>query len=221
MATYSSRMGLIKPAGSEARSNVQLNTNADLLDKFMPCILVNDGVTPPTGDLYDGALVKEKTSGKLWEARKNGGGTFDKVWVRYPWNITAFTTGSAVGTGTTFTEWVLTTFSSGKNSSASDIVAGKIVLPVKGIYRVSWRHKWDPNSSGQRAARMLVNGVVESDKTEASVASCSALAFTSLHMYWDHQFDAGTTLSSQLWQNSGGNLNVFIWANVTLVDPVQ
>src|SRR6476659_5725473 len=90
MANFTTRLGLTKPTGAEARSVTPLNTNADLIDKFLPCILVNDGVTPPTGDLYDGVLVKERNSGIIWEARKNGGGTYDKIYVSYPYQMYIF-----------------------------------------------------------------------------------------------------------------------------------
>src|SRR6478735_5907800 len=126
MATFTTRMGLTKPLGTEPRSVVPINANSDLLDAFMPCILVNDGVTPPTAALYDGALVKEKTSGKVWEARKNGGGTFDIVWVVYPYMFQAFGNGSHA-TGTTPLAYGWQNYNSSadraKNSSSAQIEA--------------------------------------------------------------------------------------------------
>src|SRR6478609_4128038 len=114
-------MGLTKPSGSEARSNVPINADFDLLDKFAPCILVNDGVTPPTGDLYDGALVKERTSGIIWEARKNGGGTFDKVYVRYPLQFRGATAAISYSSGTIYQACGFSSFTGGKNASSGNI----------------------------------------------------------------------------------------------------
>jgi len=72
MATATTRIGLIKPAGGEPINVDDLNTNSDRLDKVMPFVLVNDGVTPPDTDLIDGSVIMEKTSGLVWVAQKSG-----------------------------------------------------------------------------------------------------------------------------------------------------
>lgn len=223
MATFTSRMGLTKPAGSEARSVTPLNSNSDLLDKFMPCILVNDGVTPPTGDLYDGALVKERTSGIIWEARKNGGGTYDKVYVRYPFHFVGYTADSNINNGTVFGEWGVSTFEGGKNSSSANIVSNKFVVPLKGIYNVLWRYRWAPNGSNARACRMIINssGSGLNDRTELSVNAPASAAYCGMNMFLPATFNAGDTISAENWQNSGGLLSVFTYVVVQLVEPIQ
>jgi len=227
MATYSNRMGLVKPAGSEPRSNSSIVTNADLTDKFMPCILVNDGVTPPTGDLYDGALVKEKTSGIIWEARKNGGGTFDKVYVRYPFHIEAYrATGGAIAAGSTtaHTAWGElngVTSAACKNASAANLSGGRFVVPIKGLWFIRLVHIWQANSAGDRALALSYNGSTITGEWEQlqrpnnSFQHKIALENTSI-------FNAGDTIGAAGWQNSGGALNIDeSILRAVLIEPIQ
>lgn len=222
MATYSTRMGLTKPAGGEPRQITPLNNNSDLLDKFMPCILVNDGVTPPTGDLYDGALVKERTSGIIWEARKNGGGTYDKVYVQYPFNFVGYTAAALQSSGTAFAVWGIATWAQGKNSSQSNIEVGfnNFLIPIKGIYHVNWRHRWALNGTGFRAGRLQLNGTSLNEDTEVSYPG-NASSYTGIHMTFDRVLNTGDKLNSEKWQNSGGNLELYVTLQVTLIQPIQ
>ena len=221
MATYSNRMGLVKPAGSEPRSNSSIVTNADLTDKFMPCILVNDGVTPPTGDLYDGALVKEKTSGIIWEARKNGGGTFDKVYVRYPWSFKGSTAATSQASGTTYNTWGVTTWNSGKNSSAAAINgSNELVIPIKGIYVIHWRYNFAVHPTGDRGGMLTLNGTDLSPDTEI----CEKSNSTKLHgieLLHEILFSAGDRITGKYFQNSGGNLSMSTHVRAVMIEPAQ
>jgi hypothetical protein len=85
MSTNTARLALVKPAGLEPQDIAVLNADLDKIDKMMGCILVNAGVTPPDADLFDGAIVKEKTTGITWVAQWNGT-TYDKRYITTgPW----------------------------------------------------------------------------------------------------------------------------------------
>lgn len=223
MATYSSRMGLVKPAGSEPRAPGPINTNSDLLDKFMPCILVNDGVTPPTGDLYDGALVKERTSGIIWEARKNGGGTFDKVYVRYPFAVKAYRNGATSTTsGTTYQVLGYDTVVTAdcKNSSLANFSSTRLVLPVKGLWGITISGQFGANATGMRALSVEINSSVVLHQQD--LRNASSLFETTNWISWTQNYAAGTTVCGTRWQNSGGAVNVDGWyIYAVLVEPTQ
>jgi hypothetical protein len=224
MATFTTRLALTKPAGSEARSVTPLNTNADLIDKFAGCILVNDGVTPPTGDLFDGAIVKERTSGIIWEARKNGGGTFDKVYIRYPFDFAAEQGSPPINAGsvTTYTTWdSLNTYIDGKNSSAANIAAKRFVVPVKGIYYFRFVQTWQANGAGIRAISLIRNGAGLTGEFETlSVPNPSFQHENSLQFMM--KCDVGDTFTSAGWQNSGGALNLDnVRTRITMIEPMQ
>ena len=225
MATYSTRMGLTKPAGGEPRQVTAINNNSDLLDKFMPCILVNDGVTPPTGDLYDGALVKERNSGIIWEARKNGGGTYDKVYVRYPFLLVAADTGNPnQSNGTTFLGATAMTWQSGKNSSAANISGGKVVIPIKGIYSVWCKTAFASNGAGDRSVSLEVNltNLVGYDFEATSAGSSSGGQAWHGDITASFLFNAGDVLTVTAWQNSGAPLNrPYSRLRIALIEPVQ
>src|SRR6185503_6900096 len=72
---------LLKPDPTDIVDVVnQINANYDKIDQWAGTILVNDGVTPPNSALFDGAIVKEKTSGQVWVAQWNGTG-YDKKYI--------------------------------------------------------------------------------------------------------------------------------------------
>ena len=209
MPTFTTRLGLTKPAGGEARAVGPINTNSDLFDKFMPCILVNDGVTPPTGDLYDGALVKERTSGIIWEARKNGGGTFDKYYVSYPFHfvgdsqVAAFptgTSGQAVGFANITTAQCI-------NAGSGNVSGGFLVIPVTGIYTLTAYSRWDINATGQRSLRFHVNGAADFSTTpELTVDAAAGGIPTNLAVATTRYLTKNDQIAANCWQNSGGNL---------------
>ena len=223
MATFTSRMGLTKPAGSEARSVTPLNSNSDLLDKFMPCILVNDGVTPPTGDLYDGALVKERTSGIIWEARKNGGGTYDKVYVRYPFYMQALDNGTpAQAWGTSYVPANGFTWEAGKNSSSSQISGGKVKIPLNGSYDVWLKCAFDSNGTGERSMALELNSTALIGYNYEDVRSGASSGGQACHLTlaFPKQFAANDIIAVTAWQNSGGNLTRrTARINLALIEP--
>jgi len=217
-------MGLTKPAGSEARSVPPLNTNSDLLDKFAPCILVNDGVTPPTGDLYDGALVKERTSGIIWEARKNGGGTFDKVYVRYPYTM-------VVGGGASIPNSAVTSIplnggiltGSCKNATSAEINgSNEFVIPVKGIWDIDIHYSWAANGAGVRTNQYFLDGTgLTGDLEEVSAGVVSAATNCKIILVIKRLLLVGQRITPGGFQTSGGALNINAFVSATLVEPCQ
>lgn len=234
MASFTTRLGLTQPAGTEDRSVTPLNANAALIDKFMPCILVNDGVTPPTGDLYDGALVKERNSGIVWEARKNGGGTYDKIYVVYPYQILAYdNTVIAQGSSSypTFTTrgYTSVTAAQAVNSSSADLVSNNWVAPVKGIYHFNMLATWAGNATGIRGMVPRVNAVNQTggggsggDYNMNKEITPWAATDNQLEINFTRLMGGNGTVACAIYQSSGGNLNTNIRAlRVTLVNPVQ
>ena len=221
MATFTTRMGLTKPLGTEPRSVVPINANSDLLDAFMPCILVNDGVTPPTAALYDGAIVREKTSGKTWEARKNGGGTFDAKWIVYPWSIKTFNTGPVLSSGAFVQNIGVGGFVSGINSSGASLSGSpaNIVAPVTGIYTLRSLYLWASNATGERTASFIFNGVNPQIDNESAVAPVPGGALTRQVNAEVVALTAGDTIGLWGHQSSGGALSVDTYASVALITP--
>ena len=225
MATFTTRANLTKPAGTEARSVVPLNANADLIDKFLGCILVNDGVIPPTGDLYDGAIVKERTSGKIWEARLNGGGTFDKVFIRFPYHIELDSNQNTIGNaidGQMGADTAVFNTSQAKNSSVSQINgAGEWVCPIKGIYQVNMHIGVQANATGFRILKWGLNGAwLADDHNEVSVMANTGTN-TRLQHNRSRLFAVGDRLVPGLYQTSGISLVARAYTTITMLEPVQ
>jgi hypothetical protein len=220
---------MIKPSGSASPAEpvdvTQLNSNADVIDKFLGCILVNDGVTPATGDLFDGAIVKEKTSGIVWEARKNGGGTFDKVYLSYPYHYSAYGPPSAFASGA-YAAWGWDTVDTSilKNASAAQkqAVTNFWVCPVKGLYTVTMHVQFAVNGTGWRGLVMTVNGTVLNSNTEVVVPAVVSGTFTSnVQTSLNRPFNVNDVLGAMAFQDSGGNLTILPVLKVTMIDPIQ
>lgn len=224
MANFTTRLGLTKPTGAEARAVTPLNTNADLIDKFLPCILVNDGVTPPTGDLYDGALVKERNSGIIWEARKNGGGTYDKVYVRYPFSLQVGKGGQSIANATvTEVTFDTSTVNFTKNSSAANINgSNRFVVPIKGIYLLHLHASWAANATGLRNLHHNFNGTANAgDLEEVTQTATAAPSNTKQLTVLNKLMNANDTYTPSVYQTSGGALNVTCFLQVHMIEPVQ
>lgn len=225
MADFTSRLGLIKPAGGEDRAVGPINTNSDRLDYIAGCILVNDGATPSDSVLFDGAIVREKTSGKIWEARKQLDGTFQKVWIRYPCHFVAEWSGTiSAGSATTYTTWGElnnVSLTQCKNSGSSNLVSGRFVVPVKGLWQFWLTHQWAANGSGIRGTALNFNNTVFTAEFETLqlpntlFTHVNSLKFTNI-------CDVGDTVCAAGWQNSGGSLNLIrSTIRASLIEPVQ
>jgi hypothetical protein len=86
MGTPTARTAVLKPDPTDIVNVVtQIDAAFDKFDLSLGYILVNDGVTPPNSVLYDGAVVKEKTSGYTWVAQWNGTSYDKKLSGVGPW----------------------------------------------------------------------------------------------------------------------------------------
>jgi hypothetical protein len=76
------------------------------------------------------------------------------------------------------------------------------VIPEPGYYSISAFNRWDANATGERFILIVIDGVIYTRTVDAANAS------THGHMvYFESYFEAGATVSVQIRQSSGGNLN--------------
>lgn len=221
----------ITPPGIDSRLGLNLlSDDADLSpqrDNFQKLITavgvrwVADGTIPPPAELYEGAVIGEITSGKIWVAKSDGVGGFTRRWLHYPWHYVASTPDGAYGiNGTAYNNWGFSAFSRGVNSSAADKAASNFVkLPIKGIYDIHINYRWAQSGTGFRAAYMIKNGSnAELGNTEVIVPAIST-APTNVHVHVNDTFEADDVIGGQVWQNSGGTLNVYASVFITLLKP--
>ena len=215
MSTNTARLGLIKPAGADPQDVSQLNGNFDTLDKMAGFIMVNDGVTPPNTDLFDGAVVKEKTSGKVWVAQWNGT-SYDKKYPYYTYMGSFKRTSGipAVVSDTNFRNVAaFATYNGGVNSSASDMAAFNWKCPVGGWYGCAITAVWPSNASGYRGLRFGA----DTDMTSmVQGVSLSGIGTVQQHISIQ-EFAKNDAPGVYVWQNSGGNLgpnevHIRIWS---------
>lgn len=226
MATNTTRTALVKPDTTDPVDIAQINSNSDKIDYSLGMILVNDGASTTDINAFDGAIVREKTSGIIWEARKNGGGTFDKVYIRYPYHFEALSLANTnCGSSTTYQDWGWNTFypANAKNSSAAQLNGTNFwVCPVKGIYVVTAHQAWTSNGTGFRAGALKLNGTLEGDNTEdIQTGNTQAGMKANCSQSFQRLFSVSDIIGLQVWQSSGGNLTVYSHVSIDMIEPVQ
>jgi hypothetical protein len=203
--------GFVKPqpGTGEPAAIEKINSNFDKVEKWGRVIWVNDGVTPSTADLIEGATVAEITSRKVWIAKKNLGGTFDRKWVEYPWALSAYTDPLTVSSGA----WAnvgFVTYATGQgiNSSVADLVGTRMVAPINGWYDATLHIKWPGGASGVRGCNFNINATAANEdiNTGNHVAPLAGAAVYT-HSNLSKLLNAGDTLSANVFQNSGGSVN--------------
>lgn len=220
--TPTNRLGLTLDDGSEFINPG--NNDFQRIDDVMPAIIVNDGVVPADSALYDGALVAEKTSGKVWMAVKNVGGTFDHQWIKYPYTYCAYITSLPFANGA-YTQWGWNTFDAVRsvNASSSQTQAGTNawVCPVKGVYDVMVHAQFATNGVGSRGVILYINGATDGSSTEMVIPACGIAGFTTnVATSMRRVLAAGDVISAVFYQNSGGVLNIYTNIAAVMISPV-
>lgn len=215
--TTTPRLKLIEESDDEYID--QFEYNWPILDKYADSLFVNDGVTPPDSDLYEGCLVAEKTSGKLWMAVKDPTtGNFIKSWVSYPFNVVGFYSGAFDPSGAekVFTQDIV---AQRVNSSfATDFSGGRIKVPVDGIY-----HWWIVSgcagtvSNARLSMQAWVNGVMQEDITHnAQTGNNTEYTYSTAQF-----FKAGDLLSWAWWKSGGSVSAASMYMGLCMVSPVM
>ena len=204
--TKTPRLGLTLESDDELIDPFAINW--PILDSFAGSKTVSNGSTPPDSQLYDGMIVSESSSGKVWIARRNSlTGVFTKSWLIYPWIIESY--------NSTYTN-VLTSPGTGRyhlpvdtinnpgsmNASSADIVAGHIVTPVDGLYEITYDAQWNnANNAGQKSVFVSINDIEEYSTSETLRSSTDGNSSNvgSLHV----KLLTGDKVDLIAWQSSG------------------
>ena len=229
---FTTDYGFVKPqpGTGEPAAIEKINSNFDKVEKFGRVIWVNDGVTPATADLIEGATVGEINSGKMWVAKKNIGGTFDKKWVRFPWSAVATASNQPIGNAVWehhgFLAWggasIGVAGGGPVNADASALSSTALVVPIKGIYSGFIAAEWFSNNAGVRGVRInFNNSPAGQDINTTDIRSSPPSATTTHKAHFQEMLPAGTTIAGDFFQNSGGTLNVSYVIFCTLIAPVN
>lgn len=209
---FTTNYGFVKPqpGTGEPAAIEKINSNFDKVDKWGHVIWVNDGVIPATADLIEGAIVAERTSGKVWIAQKNVGGTFDQKFIRYPY-MAAFIDTPGIQ-GLFYQEWGFSNYSQGVNSSIAQISAGRFVCPLGGLWHFSLQMRWNGNGAGDRYMAMSINPGPQPNTnidytSEVVYKPNSFNGIASGQLTYTRVFSAGTVIVPCHAQSSGGVLS--------------
>ena len=221
MREYTPRLKLITETDDELID--PFAQNWPILDTFAGNKVVADGVTPPNNELFDGCIVSEQTSGKVWIARLDPlTGTFTKHWAIYPWQIAISKQFFCVKEAGAFKPIPMDFLEGGQciNSSMADVVAGRVVTPIKGIYDVIGHGQWQYTPADFGARSMLISFNDDSDYTvsEECGEAMYNVKYNSSTMR-TQPLDAGVTITLKVW-NTGSESTVDSWLVVNLVTPL-
>jgi hypothetical protein len=161
MVAYTERLGL--SVSSEDDELDACRPNWDRLDSsYSGALWVTPGTIPDESILYEGLVVAEIGTGKVWRAIRNENGQYSQTWIKYPW----LWSGGRTGTFATRGAWTRAPMGTQMvtahcvNASASDIdPGGALVLPINAIYIYSLSVFLDPNgdTTGNRGHSVAFN----------------------------------------------------------------
>jgi hypothetical protein len=216
---YTPRLKLRKESDDELID--QFEYNWPILDLYADSLQVADGVTPADSDLYEGCLVAERTSGKLWMAVANPASPpqWLKSYISYPWGISVERVVNPFTVGLTDQTFSTILPDNQVNSSAADLVGGKVKIPINGIYSVHYRLGIPALGGRTLNSYLRVNGAVNYG-TEM-IEGTSGIGTTQCMWSANQYFSSGDLLT---WDANpfGGTLNVSLNVRlfVTMISPV-
>lgn len=221
MATPTPRLGISLDADIDPIEAFRANFSR--IDQAMPVLWVNAGVVPADALLYDGAIVAELVTGKVWMAHKNIGGTYDHIWLKYPYTCCAINVTDPFGTGGAYSYRSPLTFSSAWsfNAVAGDISASGWTVPVTGIYSITTNLRWANNTTGQRGGLYAINAVNQNNETENVVIAAAGAIDTTHRIHMNRILQAGDVIATAAFQNSGVTINLYQIFTATLVQVIN
>jgi hypothetical protein len=206
--TYTKRLGMLVPGMDDEMT--ALRPNWDRLDNTMAgAIWVADGVTPEDNLLFEGALIAEIDSGKVWRAQRNQSGVYEKKWIKYPWCCAAAQSQSIdfgannVGDHEWGFNYVHPPYS--KNASMADLVNSRVRVPINGLYTGTGLCRFGPNApvDGARSIKIKYNEDVDTVNTEViKVPGNNANGFVICTTKFERILNAGDTVVTSVWQSS-------------------
>lgn len=208
---YTSKLSLTKPADDDSLNACR--ENWDRLDRsFTGAIWVLPDVIPEDELLFDGALVAEIGTGKVWRAQRNATtGLFDRKWVKYPWTITATFVIENWPNGVSDLPMSFTAVDQDQcvNSSINDIFQGRILLPIDAIYTGKMLARWE-QWTGPRSMKLSLGHTIGVDtvNTEVIDESYASFPYPTLNYSFTRKFVAGSLPCGSFWQNSGQGTGV-------------
>jgi len=196
--------------------------NWPILDKYAGGLLVANGTVPPDSDLYDGCLVSELTSGKQWIARLNTGGTYDHIWLVYPWFAEVGTPSLSVASVPfTNTAYGFTNLWNGVNTDAATALVGTfLVVPIDAIYELVYSVRGsNPNSNdAPLSAHISVNS--DQNYLWSETLEKYNLNYTVNCTQLLRKLKAGDKLCLNIWQSYGAPMAVSMVLQASVVCPL-
>jgi len=207
--TYTDRLGMRVPGMDDELD--ALRPNWDRLDNTMAsAIWVADGVTPENNLLFEGALIAERNSGKIWRAARNQSGQYEKKWIKYPWCICASASTIQDFPANDIADHLwgfdLVDANLSVNASLSDLVGTSIVVPIHGLYSGTLIVRWGPNvpTNGIRRIVVAYDGVSDTANSEVFKlpATYNANGYTICTTKFERELQAGQTIAPSVYQTS-------------------
>ena len=217
---FTPKMGLVVHGINDGLDSAVRNWDR-LDDAFSGVIWVQPGITPDNTVLYDGAIVAETTTGKVWRAEKQVDGSFARKWIKYPWLISCVlvTPTTNPNQGEFLQGFSGIDANHCVNSSASDLVNTRIVVPHDGLYAIRARAGWSEGGN-YRSMRIAIDDVIDSLNAESIHGSWPTFPYVQNNLNLTRKLSKGQTVLVAIWQNSGStNVPVDIRMEVAMVQP--
>lgn len=225
-STYTPRLGLTVHGMDDELDAMRDNWNK-LDTSYTGVIWVTPGTVPDSDILFNGAIVAERETGKVWQAQKNNNGIFEKKWIKYPWCYVGNTLNYPMP-NSNFVELgrygVVNFDALSSINSVSDAPGSDITVPITGLYSGVYAARFESAgnlNAGHRQVSLLINGAIEANNYQTfKVPNPNWGWITDHYVPFNRKFEAGTSVILSVRQNSGVTLNVSASFSIALVRPL-
>ena len=158
---YTSRLGLtVHDMGDEV--DAQRREWERLDEAFAGVTWVTPGTIPDESTLYDGMLVAENGTGKIWRAIKTESGAYTQFFIKYPWAYYG-EVGTFQAAHNSWLYWGTAPVEARCfNSGTADLdYQSGLIIPLKGIYEFNCHMRLGTETDNYGAISHRINGVID------------------------------------------------------------
>jgi hypothetical protein len=233
--TTTPRLGLIKPSKDiQTPLDIdRLNLNADLLDKALP-VNVLPNTTPPASELYDGKIVREKTTGIVWMAELQTNGSYIKRFITYPYIYIASSSDRVVAASSTWQKFgwdsfavpgATASYSGSVNATKNEMTSDFFWrAPFKGMFMMRYQDWFEyTNNTLQFFASVFSYNNVDDGANTQTLAQNNpnyTVRYTNSCVY-TRLLQAGDIIGHKIYVSGTTNPKLYATVEITCVQRVE
>lgn len=201
---YTRRLGLTVHAMSDEVDAQRREWNR-LDEAFSGVTWVTPGTVPDESILYDGMLVAEDGTGRVWRATRNPSGGFSRLFIKYPWTYVgsaSFTAAHSNVMSYWGTEPLLTRCWNAGSESLNALSG--LIIPLKGIYEIVTYFSTAAPPTSFAGTTHVINGTPDVTSHEVVTENVPITGGSFVQSKGNRLLERGDVIFPGYWQYSDG-----------------